>query len=87
MPQDIYLQPHAPDPVLSEETVLSIGRKYLPGVTSVTGVDESGGEARTYALEDDFILKVQRPHRLRPRTSLEKKCFSLMNWLKTPRAK
>ena len=35
------------------------------------GVDESGGEARTYAIDADIILKVQRPQQLRTGTSLE----------------
>ncbi|HEV2361440.1 MAG TPA: aminoglycoside phosphotransferase family protein, partial [Acidimicrobiales bacterium] len=34
--------------------------------------DESGGEARAYILEGGYVLKTQRPHRLRPRTSLGK---------------
>ncbi len=40
-------------------------------------MDESGGEARTYALDDALILKTQRPQQLRPRTSLEKEVFFL----------
>jgi len=40
-------------------------------------IDESGGEARTYAVDNDIILKVQRPQQLRPLTSLEKEAFFL----------
>jgi hypothetical protein len=40
-------------------------------------VDENGGEARTYAVDDDLILKVQHPNRVRPRTSLKKVQFFL----------
>ena len=43
----------------------------------MTRVDETGGEARAYVLDDRVVLKVQRPHRLRPRTSLEKEAFFL----------
>jgi aminoglycoside phosphotransferase (APT) family kinase protein len=35
-------------------------------------VDESGGEARVYLLDGDVVVKTQRPHRLRPRTSLSR---------------
>jgi aminoglycoside phosphotransferase (APT) family kinase protein len=38
-------------------------------------VDESGGEARSYLLDDGTIFKTQRPHRVRARTSLEKAAF------------
>lgn len=77
MAKDIYLQPNAPDPIHSNEVVLDIVRKYVPDVKAVTKVDESGGEARTYAVDDHIILKVQRPQQLRPRTSLEKEVFFL----------
>lgn len=75
--EDTYSQPHAPDPVLDEELVLSLVRRHAPGAWAVTGVDESGGEARTYAIDESLILKVQRPQQLRPRTSLEKEVFFL----------
>ncbi len=70
-------EPHPLDPVLSEETVLSLARRHAPGATAVTTVDESGGEARTYMIDDDVVLNTQRPHRVRPRTSLEKYAFFL----------
>ncbi|WDL95925.1 phosphotransferase family protein [Alicyclobacillus sp. ALC3] len=77
MPKHIYLQPDAPDPIHSNEVVLTIVRKHVPDVKSVTSIDESGGEARTYTVDSDIILKVQRPQQLRPLTSLEKEAFFL----------
>jgi len=67
MPNDVYLQPDAPDPIHSDEIILGIVRDYVPDARVVTGVDESGGEARTYAADDGLIVKVQRPQQLRPR--------------------
>ena len=60
MARDFYVQPDAADPVLDTATVLAIVRRHAPNVVTVTAVDESGGEARTYAFDDDLILKVQR---------------------------
>lgn len=77
MPRDIYIQPDAPDPILSEDLVLSLVRRHVPTAQAVTGVDESGGEARTYAIDATLILKVQRPQQLRPRTSLAKEVWFL----------
>lgn len=77
MPKDLYFQPDAPDPVLSNELVLSLVRRHVPDAQVVTGVDESGGEARTYAIDETAIVKVQRPQQLRPRTSLAKEVFFL----------
>jgi aminoglycoside phosphotransferase len=77
MPKDIYLQPDAPDPVLSDDLVLALARRHVAGVRAVTGVDDSGGEARAYTIDDAIVVKVQRPHRLRPRTSLEREVFFL----------
>ena len=43
---------------------------------AVIRVDEFGGEARSYLIDDPIILNTQRSHRVRPRTSLEKyACF------------
>lgn len=50
----------------------------------MTAVDESGGEARAYAVDDTIILKTQRPHRLRPRTSLAKEVFFLKELASRP---
>ena len=69
---DVYLQPEAADPVLSDALVLELVRRHVPGARSVAQVDESGGEARAYLVDDGIVLKVQRPHRRRPRTSLAK---------------
>ncbi len=77
MPKHIYVQPDAPDPVLSHELVLSLVRRHVPEAQAVTGVDESGGEARTYAIDEHSILKVQRPQQLRPLTSLAREVFFL----------
>lgn len=77
MPRDFYVQPDAPDPVLPNVMVLSLARRHVPDARTVTSVDESGGEARTYVIDDTLIFKTQRPQQLRPRTSLEKEVFFL----------
>jgi hygromycin-B 7''-O-kinase len=72
--------PHDPDPrdpVLDASVVLRLARGHLPSAGAVTAVDETGGEARAYVIDDDLIFKTQRPHRVRPRTSLEKEAFHL----------
>ncbi len=77
---DVYLQPDVPDPVLPDEVVLAAARRHVPEARAVITVDESGGEARIYVVDagdTDLILKTQRPHRLRARTSLEKEVFVL----------
>jgi hygromycin-B 7''-O-kinase len=77
MPKDYYIQPDAPDPLLSAEQVLTYARQHAPDAKAVTGVDETGGEARTYAIDHHLIFKTQRPQQLRPRTSLRKEVFFL----------
>ncbi len=77
MPKDYYIQPDAPDPLLSPEQVLAYARQHAPQARAVTGIDETGGEARTYAIDDNLIFKTQRPPQLRPRTSLKKEVFFL----------
>jgi len=84
VPKDIYLQPHAPDPILSDAMILSLVQRHVPEVRMVTGIDESGGEARTYTIDETIILKVQRPHRLRPRTSLEREVIFLNQLAASP---
>jgi aminoglycoside phosphotransferase len=74
---DLYSQSHAADPVLDARTALALVRRHGVHCSAVTHVDETGGEARAYVLDDRIVLKVQRPHRLRPRTSLEKEAFFL----------
>lgn len=65
------LQPDA-DPVLEDSLVLDLVRRFVPDARAVLSVDESGGEARAYMVDEDLVLKTQRPYRLRPRTSVEK---------------
>jgi len=77
MAKDVYPQPDAPDPVLDAATVLALARRHVPDAQAIREVDESGGEARTYAVDDDLIVKTQRPHRLRERTSQAKEVFFL----------
>lgn len=84
LPPNVYYQRNAPDPVLDERTVMSIVRRHMPQATSLTGVDESGGEARAYAVDEDVILKVQRPQQLRSNTSLEKEVFFLQQLASHP---
>jgi hygromycin-B 7''-O-kinase len=81
---DTYSQPDAPDPVLDNDLVLALVRRHVPSAQAVTAVDESGGEARTYAVDDGIILKVQRPQQLRPRTSLAKEVFFLQQLQSQP---
>jgi aminoglycoside phosphotransferase (APT) family kinase protein len=74
---DVYLQPDAPDPVLAEEAVVAAARRHAPDAGGLLHVDESGGEARAYFLDGGIVMKTQRPHRLRPRTSLSKEAHFL----------
>ncbi len=69
--------PDPRDPVLDAARVLELTRRHRSSARSVTAVDETGGEARTYVIDEAFVLKTQRPHRVRPRTSLEKEVFHL----------
>lgn len=77
LPRDTYAQPEAADAVLDTKTVLDLARRHVPTASTVTLVDESGGEARAYFIDEQVVFKVQRPHRLRSRTSLEKEVFFL----------
>jgi hygromycin-B 7''-O-kinase len=74
---DIYNQPDAADPVLDERTVLGLARRHGVRGSALTGIDETGGEARVYAIDETLVVKVQRPHRRRARTSLAKEAFFL----------
>src|SRR5215213_11002011 len=82
---DVYSQPEAPDPVLPAELVRELARPHLPDGVRLDGgmeVDESGGEARVYLFDradavGGVAVKTQRPHRLRPRTSLGKEAALL----------
>jgi hygromycin-B 7''-O-kinase len=67
--------PDAKDPILEESEVLRLVHLHLPSAEGVTAVDESGGEARAYLIDAEYVFKTQRPHRVRARTSLEKAAF------------
>jgi len=77
MIKDVYYQKGYPDPVFDNDYVLSLVKPFVPEAKKVTGVDETGGEARTYAIDSDIILKVQRPQQLRLSTSLSREVFFL----------
>lgn len=77
MLKEYYLQPDAPDPVLPEAEVLRCVRRFVPNAKAVTRVDESGGEARTYFVDESIVLKVQRPQQVRVGTSLAREVFFL----------
>ncbi|MCL2772208.1 MAG: aminoglycoside phosphotransferase family protein [Oscillospiraceae bacterium] len=77
MIKDVYYQKGFPDPILEKEFVMDIVRQFVPGAEKVTDIDETGGEARTYAVDNNIILKVQRPQQLRLSTSLEREAFFL----------
>ncbi len=79
-----YFQPNAKDPVLEEKIILEIVKKYDPTVDTVDFIDETGGEARAYSVNNKIILKVQRPHRLRDKTSLEREVVFLNHLKKYP---
>lgn len=73
---DSYPQPDAPDPILDSDVVLDLIHRHVASSSPVREVDETGGEARAY-LCDELVLKTQRPHRLRSRTSLQKEALVL----------
>ena len=77
MIKTVYYQPGAPDPIFVNSFVLDIVKKYVPEAKKVTDIDETGGEARTYFIDNNIILKVQRPQQLRNTTSLEREVFFL----------
>ncbi len=72
-----YYQQGAPDPVLEPAHVLRLVRQHVPGAQAVTGIDETGGEARVYFVDTDVVCKVQRPPQWRSWTSLEKEVVFL----------
>lgn len=75
--QPRYREPDPADPILDPETILRLIRLHVPSAKTVSAVDESGGEARAYLIDSDLVFKVQRPHRVRPRTNQEKEVFYL----------
>ena len=70
-------QSDAADPVLDEPAVLRLVRAHFPTATALTGIDETGGEARAYLVDDGLVVKTQRPHRVRDSTSLAKEALFL----------
>ena len=84
MPRHVYLHPDAADPVLPDTTVLALVRRHVPAAQRLVAVEESGGEARTYLVDGELILKVQRPQQLRPLTSLAKEVFFLQRLAALP---
>ncbi|UQZ80928.1 Phosphotransferase enzyme family protein [Paenibacillus konkukensis] len=68
----------AADPVLSNEIVLGLVQKHVPEAREVRQVDETGNRARTYMIDEDIVLKTQRPSKIRPQTSLHKEVFFLL---------
>src|SRR5215218_1910607 len=82
---DVYSQPDAPDPLLPAELVRELAEPHLPSDLRLSDgmvVDESGGEGRVYLFNRADVgggvaVKTQRPHRLRPRTSLAKEAALL----------
>ena len=77
MRETVYYQRGMPDPIYDENYILEIVRKHVPSAKTLTRIDETGGEGRVYIIDDDTVLKVQRPQQLRSSTSLEKEAFFL----------
>jgi len=79
----IYLQPDAKDPVLADATVLQTPwpGPHVDRRRSSPRSDESGGEARATGGRARRGVKTQRPHRVRPRTSLARSttCFTYLS--------
>jgi hygromycin-B 7''-O-kinase len=59
MPIDYYIQPDTPDPVLPDSVVMNLVHRHLPEAVAVADVDENGGEARTYAIDQVWIFDFQ----------------------------
>lgn len=78
-----YYQPNAPDPILPDDQILALVRRHQPHAQTLTGVDESGGEARVYFIDGGLVMKVQRPPQLRSWTSLAKEAEFLRYLAKT----
>jgi len=74
---DVYLQPDAADPILDPAVVRALARRHRPDAGDVVEVDETGGEARAYLFDHGIVVKTQRPHRRRQRTSLAKEAALL----------
>ena len=57
--------------------MLDITREHAPCAHRVTDINEQGGEARVYELDQDLILKMHRPLHVRPRTSFKREVLIL----------
>jgi aminoglycoside phosphotransferase (APT) family kinase protein len=77
MRETVYYQKGMPDPIFDENQILDIIHKYVPTAKTLKSIDEDGGEARVYIIDNNVVLKVQRPQQLRSSTSLEKEVFFL----------
>jgi aminoglycoside phosphotransferase len=77
MRETIYYQRGMADPVLGEDLVLELVRQYVHGAKILRSIDDSHGEARAYFIDNNIVLKVQRPQQLRSSTSLEKEALFL----------
>jgi len=77
MRETIYYQRGMPDPIYDENIVMDIVHKYAPSAQKLSKIDEEGGEARVYVIDNDIILKMQRPQQLRSSTGLEKEILFL----------
>jgi len=77
MRETIYYQRGMSDPTYNESFVMDIVHKYAPAAKTLKAIDETGGEGRVYVIDNNIILKVQRPQQLRSTTSLEKEAFFL----------
>ncbi|HUG21763.1 hypothetical protein [Piscinibacter sp.] len=73
MARDFHVQPDA-------ATVLAIVQRHAPNAVAVTAVEESGGEARTYAIDGDVILKVQRRSGCAHEPPLRRSASSSIDW-------
>jgi aminoglycoside phosphotransferase (APT) family kinase protein len=77
MRETVYYQRGMPDPIYDEKFILDIVHKHIPTAKKLESIDEDGGEARVYIVDDSIFLKIQRPQQLRSTTSLEKEAFFL----------
>ncbi len=78
-----YYQKDAPDPILDTPFIITLVRRHLPDAGAVSGIDETGGEARVYFVDESVVVKVQRPPQLRSWTSLEKEVVFLRHLAET----
>ena len=65
------------DPIFDSDFILSIVRCHVPDVKGVVSVDEQGGSARAYHIDDRITLKVQRPHRIKSEFNIQREVFLL----------